>query len=29
MSGDNMGSKELIKDFINYNNTFYIKLDLT
>ncbi len=26
---DNMNSKELVKDFIKYNNTFYIKLDLT
>ncbi len=29
ISEDNIYSKELVKDFINYNNTFYIKLDLT
>ena len=29
ISEDNMNSKELVKDFIKYNNTFYIKLDLT
>ncbi len=29
LTEDYMGSKELVKDFINYNNIFYIKLDLT
>ncbi len=29
ISEDNMYSKELGKDFVNYSNTFYIKLDLT